>query len=174
MQNAGEIWTKSYGPKFTKFRAFWQKTWVFKKSFLTKRQRHFSDVCVAETIVSKNYGSPTPVTWLKVAPNMADPTSMKHSVSSCMLVVYAIMWEAILWNLERHNTVKNSCLTCFLPGEPRHGKLLGDTRPTAPTGLGDLPNWVILCKTKWKIILPWEPHTELFTKLHKKLKKWSH
>ena len=54
------------------------------------------DVSVAETIVqwytiyfqttifqcSKNFGSPTSVTRLKIAPNMADPTSMKHSVSS--------------------------------------------------------------------------------------------
>ena len=30
---------------------------------------------------SKNYGSPTHVTRLKVAPNMADPNSRKHSVS---------------------------------------------------------------------------------------------
>ena len=31
---------------------------------------------------SKNYGIPTRVTRLKVAPNMPDPTSIKHSVSS--------------------------------------------------------------------------------------------
>ena len=30
----------------------------------------------------QNYGNPTRVTRLKVAPNMADPTSMKHSVSN--------------------------------------------------------------------------------------------
>ena len=58
--------------------------------------------------------------------------------------------------------------TSFLPGEPRHGRLLGDTRPTAPTGLGDLPNWVILCKTKWQIIIHWEPHTDSFKILQKK------
>ena len=31
---------------------------------------------------SKNYGSPTSVTMLKVAPNMADPISINYSVGS--------------------------------------------------------------------------------------------
>ena len=30
---------------------------------------------------SKNYGSPTLVTRMKIAPNIADPTSMQHSVT---------------------------------------------------------------------------------------------
>ena len=75
-------------------------------SFLTKTEflKHFwrsvdailRDVSVAETIsywlilniqttifqCSKNYSCPTRVTCLTVPPNMADPTSMKHSVSS--------------------------------------------------------------------------------------------
>ena len=31
---------------------------------------------------NKNYGSPARVTRLKVAPNMADPTGIKHPVAS--------------------------------------------------------------------------------------------
>ena len=50
----------------------------------------FQDVSMVRTIIvngktvqcSKTYSGPTSVTILKVAPNMVDPTSLKHSVSS--------------------------------------------------------------------------------------------
>ena len=46
-----------YGPNYTKFWAFWQKTKQnktktdFKKLFLTKRWHHLEDVSVGETIL---------------------------------------------------------------------------------------------------------------------------
>ena len=43
---ASEIWTKSYGPNYTKFWAFWQKT-----GFLTIFDAISEDVSVAEIIV---------------------------------------------------------------------------------------------------------------------------
>ena len=64
---AGEVLPKSYSPKCTKFWVFWQKT-DFKKTNFTIFQ------------CPKNYGSVTRVTRSKVAPSMADPTRMKHSV----------------------------------------------------------------------------------------------
>ena len=49
--HAGEIWTKSYCPKCTKFLAFWQKIEFFSNHLRQKRWRHFEDVPVAETSV---------------------------------------------------------------------------------------------------------------------------
>ena len=46
--HASEIWTKSYGPNYTKFWAFWQKTGVFKTKTI---DAILEDVSVAETIV---------------------------------------------------------------------------------------------------------------------------
>ena len=73
--HAGEIWTKSYGPNYTKFWSLWQK----KKKKKKKRVNHFwqsadanlEDVSMTDTIVwcktinvktiifqcSKNYGT---------------------------------------------------------------------------------------------------------------------
>ena len=49
VQRAGEIWTKWYGPKYTKtVWVFWQKH-EFLKPFLTKRWRHFARCLLAET-----------------------------------------------------------------------------------------------------------------------------
>ena len=77
--HASKIWTKSYGPNYTKFFFF----------FLNIFDAILEDVSVAETIdakttifhCSKHYGSPTCVTRLKVAPNMADPISIKKLIS---------------------------------------------------------------------------------------------
>ena len=41
-----------------------------------------SHITIGFTIGFKNNGNPTRITRLKVAPNMADPTSTKHPVSS--------------------------------------------------------------------------------------------
>ena len=64
---------------------FWTKTLVFfdeelTPSFATNMTNIFRRC-------SKNDGSPTRVTRLKVAPNMADPTSMKHPVSSLNMIL---------------------------------------------------------------------------------------
>ena len=48
--HASEIWTKSYGPNYTKFELF-DKKMGFLKPFLTKRGAILQDVSVAETIV---------------------------------------------------------------------------------------------------------------------------
>ena len=40
-RHVGEIWTKLYGPKCTKFKVFNKKI-VYKKTLLTKRWRHFA------------------------------------------------------------------------------------------------------------------------------------
>ena len=105
--HASEIWTKSYGPNYTKFLSFLTKTNKQTnkqtkkqtnknpgslKSFLTKRWRYFgrrscsgNDCLMLKSIdfktticqCSKNYISPTWVTRLKVAPNMADRVVLK-------------------------------------------------------------------------------------------------
>ena len=46
---------------------------------------------------SKNYGNPTHVTRLKVAPSMADPTSMKHSVSNLKVVLALGLYISNHW-----------------------------------------------------------------------------
>ena len=97
------FWTKRY-PKFEPLRmvqnehilSFLTKTEFFKTLFCQGSDNTLQDGSVVETIVeckllifrllsfsvpNKNYGSPTRVTMLKVAPNMADATSMKHPVS---------------------------------------------------------------------------------------------
>ena len=57
-----------------------KKKAFFFQPFLTKRWRHFGRLPSAS--VSKNYISLTRVIRLKVTPNMADPISIKNSVSS--------------------------------------------------------------------------------------------
>ena len=47
------------------------------------------------SVPNKNYGSPTRVTMLKVATNMADATSMKHSVS---IFNNTIVTKTIIYN----------------------------------------------------------------------------
>ena len=91
----GAILTKSYGPKYAKIWAFWQKR-VFKNHFWQHFDAILEDVSAAVTIVAfktinfqttvflcfKNYGSPTRIlkpTKLKFASNMADPKA--HSVA---------------------------------------------------------------------------------------------
>ena len=79
--DASEVWTKSYGPSYTKFWAFWQKSGFIKpflKTFLWLKQLLMLNTNLKTTIFqcSKNYGSPTRVTRLRVAPNMADPISL--------------------------------------------------------------------------------------------------
>ena len=63
----------------------------FEQNRMVQTTRNFGRCCVAETTInlkttiyqcSKNYISPTRATRLKVAPNMADPISIKDSVSS--------------------------------------------------------------------------------------------
>ena len=57
--HANEIWTKSSGPNYTKFWAFWQKKPGLKKTNKQTNKKHFwqsvgailEDVPVAETIV---------------------------------------------------------------------------------------------------------------------------
>ena len=46
---ASEIWTKSYGPNYTKFWAFWQKT-SFYNQFWQRVDAILEDVSVAEII----------------------------------------------------------------------------------------------------------------------------
>ena len=96
-QHTGEIWTKSYCPKYSKFWAFWQKTDFLKtpfdksltpfcKTFVPLKQLFNGGLLffwilffsVPQIIVVRH----TRVIRLKVSPNMADPTSMEHSVSS--------------------------------------------------------------------------------------------
>ena len=86
------IWTKSYGPNYTKYWAFWQK---MVNHFWQNVDTFLEDVSVTETIVwgwtinsktiilqcSKNYGNSTRVTRLKVKPNMADPIFLKRDRS---------------------------------------------------------------------------------------------
>ena len=57
---------------------------------------------------SKNFGNRTRVTRLKVAPNMADPTAMKHSVSN-------LKYHFFLNNLLRSGTGKNVKWGCNYP-----------------------------------------------------------
>ena len=56
----------------------------FWKTFLLLKELFNGDVLIFNTIFqcSKNCDSPTRVTRLIVAPNMADPTSMEHPLSS--------------------------------------------------------------------------------------------
>ena len=50
--HASEIWTKSYGPNYTKFWAFCQKTGVFKTILKWQSvEAILEDISVAETIV---------------------------------------------------------------------------------------------------------------------------
>ena len=66
----------------------------------------------------KNYGNPSHITRLKVAPNMADPTSMKHSVSSlkdsatciipwhpCKLIIACIERHWPCWHISQFFTL---------------------------------------------------------------------
>ena len=48
--HACEIWTKSYGPKFTNFWAFWQKIGFLKTIFWQSVDAILEDVSVVETI----------------------------------------------------------------------------------------------------------------------------
>ena len=88
---AGEILTKSYGPNHTKFCAFWQE---MANNFWQSVDVILEVVSVTETIVwgkninlktiifqcSKNCGTPTCVTRLKVKSNMADPISLNENL----------------------------------------------------------------------------------------------
>ena len=90
---ASEIWTKFYDPNYTNFWAFWQNP-GFLKPFSTKRWRHFWrrfcswNNCLILSYsfldyylsVFQKYGSPTRVTRLNVAINMADPISINACV----------------------------------------------------------------------------------------------
>ena len=49
--HASEIWTKSYGPKYTKFGAFLQKKQVFYNLFWQRFDVILKRVFVVETIV---------------------------------------------------------------------------------------------------------------------------
>ena len=58
------------------------KKWltIFEK-VLTPFLKNFSVTLLDATVIfhcSKNYGSPTRITWLKVAPNMVDPISINQ------------------------------------------------------------------------------------------------
>ena len=86
-QHAGENLKKnSYGKKFTKFWAFCQnmvntfgKVFTpFWKTFLWHKQLFNANVLTVHCF--KNYGCPTRVTRLKVAPNMADPNSLYENL----------------------------------------------------------------------------------------------
>ena len=48
---ACEIWTKLYGPNYTKFWAYWQKTGFFKIPFDKELTTTFDNIPVAEIIV---------------------------------------------------------------------------------------------------------------------------
>ena len=50
--HASEIWTKSYGPNYTKFWGFWKKKTVFffKNHFWQSVGAILEDISVAETI----------------------------------------------------------------------------------------------------------------------------
>ena len=80
-----EIWTKSYGLNYTKKLVFYNHFWQRFDAIL-------DDVSLAKTMLnywfelktvvfqrSKIYGTPTLVTRLKVAPNMADPISLNEN-----------------------------------------------------------------------------------------------
>ena len=99
--HANKIWTKSYGPNYTKFWAFWQKKKTKQNKTKTKTNKNKNkNTGFFKTIFDKqltpcwktfmwlkqlfsfqttsfqcfkNYGSLTRVTRLKVAPNMTDP-----------------------------------------------------------------------------------------------------
>ena len=49
--HASEIWTKSYGPNYTKFWACWQKKNSFFNHFWQSVDAILEDVSVAETII---------------------------------------------------------------------------------------------------------------------------
>ena len=81
------IWTQSYGPNHTKCCAFWQK-WLtifdivltpFWKTFLCLKQVFDAKISIQRISInfqcSKNNGTPTLATGLKIAPNMTDPIS---------------------------------------------------------------------------------------------------
>ena len=96
--HTSEIWTKSYGPNYTKFWAFRQK----KKSLM-------QIINFKTTIFQcfKNDGSPAHVTWLKVSPNMAEPISIEDSDSRLESYVFFFFFETentllllLLLNLE--------------------------------------------------------------------------
>ena len=85
--HAGKIWTKSYGSNYTNFLSFLPKKMV---DHFWRVDAILEDISVTETIVwcqiidlktiiiqcSKHYSSPTRVTRLNVALNMADPISL--------------------------------------------------------------------------------------------------
>ena len=94
---ASEIWTKSYGPNYLEILSFLTKNRVFfffNNHFWQRVDTILEDVSVAEVIglywtinlktiifqCSKNFGNPTLVTRLKVAPNMADPISLNENL----------------------------------------------------------------------------------------------
>ena len=96
--HASEIWTKSYGRNYTNF---FDKIRVFKtylKHIWQSADANLEDVPVLKQLFnninfqttifrhSKNYGSLTRVTRLKVAPNMSDLISIKDRVSSLKYV----------------------------------------------------------------------------------------
>ena len=109
--HVGQIWTEPNRMvrNVQNFDFFGQQTEFF-KPFLTKRWRLFARRfyswnnclmvnCFQTTIFqcSKSYGSPTRVISLKVEPNMADPTSMKHTVSSLQLVLHLYFLQHKSW-----------------------------------------------------------------------------
>ena len=47
---ASEIWTKSYGPNYVKFWAFWQKNRIFYNHFWQRVDAILEDVSEAEII----------------------------------------------------------------------------------------------------------------------------
>ena len=87
---ASEISAKSYRPNSTKFWVFDQKKPVFYNHFWQRGDAILEDVSLAEIIFnaklfiifqcSKNYGTPTLVTRLNVAPNMADPINLNENL----------------------------------------------------------------------------------------------
>ena len=81
--HASEIWTKSNGPNYTKFWAFWQKSKFFKTIFDKALMLFWKAFNFQTTIFkcSQNYNSPTRVTRLKVATNMTAPISTRDSDS---------------------------------------------------------------------------------------------
>ena len=74
---ASEIWTISYGPKLHEILSFLTKNGFFVAIF-DKELTPFWKTIIFQWS-KKNYGTPTLVTRLKVAPNMADPISLNEN-----------------------------------------------------------------------------------------------
>ena len=127
--HASEIWTKSYGPSYTKFWASWQKKKKKKKknTFLTKPWRYFGRrFCSWNNCLMLVYQFPEhhlsvfQKLRLKVATNMANLFSIKNSdsrlkVLSLHILIICCLYYNMLFSKNIINKICFFINLCIFP-----------------------------------------------------------